>query len=217
MNTDKLTLEQLAPYFPYGIEVEYEGILNGDEIKAYYKAFEKEHGDDFFATNQDYYKPPEKIIGKKIGYIKEVGFFLEYTRYRIGKKGLQTHNNTDKFKPVLYPISCLTKEITHNGAIFNPMVELFTTVFGGCYDEDNVLIKFDSNAIKISTSIERLTYYIKEQCFKAESMGDDGETWHPPFNQYILFQKLAEWHINFNGIPEGLYIDADTFENNPYS
>lgn len=26
-------------------------------------------------------------------------------------------------------------------------------------------------------------------------------------NQYQLFQKLAEWHINFVGIPEGLYID----------
>lgn len=29
-------------------------------------------------------------------------------------------------------------------------------------------------------------------------------------NQWQLFQKLAEWHINFLNIPEGLYIDKST-------
>jgi hypothetical protein len=203
MNTDKLTIQDIAPYLPYGIEVEYEGILNGDEIKAYNKAFEKEHGDDFFATNQDYYKPPEKIIGKKIGYIKEVGFFLEYTRYRIGKKGLQTHNNTDKFKPILYPISCLTKEITHNGERFIPIVELAKIAFPDrCWEIDG------NGVAKAEYFDDPIQFWYSHM---AKGFCNNWKPYTP--NQFQLFQKLAEWHIDFMGLIEkGLAIDKSTLK-----
>lgn len=186
-NIERLTIKDIAPYLPYGLQVEYEGILNGKEIKSYDKEFEEEHGDDFFAKNQEYYRPPEKVIGKKIGYIKEVGFFLEYTRYRIGKKGLQTHYNTEKFKPILYPISCLTKTIQHGNESFVPMERLRKL---SCWHKEDMKW-FEIAMSAFSNSTEELEFRDLP---------------------YGVCEKLAEWHINFVGIPEGLYIDKNTLK-----
>jgi hypothetical protein len=100
------------------------------------------------------------------------------------------------------PLEQLTQEINISGLIFNPSIELFTMVFKGCYDENNTLIKSESNCVKISTSIERLRYYTKGKCFIADSIVEEGETWNLPFNQEDLFQKMYEWHFDI-GFPEG--------------
>lgn len=172
---EKLTIEQLAVYLPYGLK----GKITNNPLK-------------------DEIHKLSGILYDDLANLGEGGMF-GYCQRKF-----------DSFKPILYPISMLTKEITNGGRTFIPILELFEIVFGGCYDESNTLIKHVGNKIAISTSIEKLTYYVNEQCFISESMGEEGETWNPPFNQFQLFQKLAEWHINFIGIPEELYIDKST-------
>jgi hypothetical protein len=101
------------------------------------------------------------------------------------------HLNTIRI--VLRNISCLTKEITHDNRTFTPIVELL---------KNRINIAKPKNLTWIGDSIvyENLVLL---------------QTKHLYLN-FSEFQKLSEWKINFNGIPEHLYIDADTLENNPY-
>lgn len=108
---EKVELKHMQPYLPYKVKVQYEGILNGAEISEYKKKWKKDHEGDF-SISYDGYKEPDEVIGKKIGYIKEVYYYNIYTKYRIGVKsgGLQTHYGADRFKMILKPMSDLTKE-----------------------------------------------------------------------------------------------------------
>lgn len=107
----KLELKHIQPYLPYKIKVQYDGILNGKEISDYKKKWRQEHDDDFFLSDNGYNEPKE-IVGLKIGYIKQVGYYKNWTKYMIGVKnnGLQVHYGTDRFKMILKPMSDLTKE-----------------------------------------------------------------------------------------------------------
>jgi hypothetical protein len=89
-------------HFYLGCKVEYEGIINGKELKAEIEA--NKH--DIF-----YIPKVEKVIGKKIGFLRRIDQLADgRRRYRIGRKGLQTHYSTDKFKPLLRPLSSMTEE-----------------------------------------------------------------------------------------------------------
>ena len=59
----KLTKEILSAYLPYDVKVQYEGILNGNEISLYEKEFKKNHPNwlDLIGT----YKPPIPKYGVK--------------------------------------------------------------------------------------------------------------------------------------------------------
>ncbi len=120
-------------------------------------------------------------------------------------------------KPILYPLSSLTKPITHKGETFVPLIELFQKVDGGVYSESNVLIKKEANYYLISTSTAELRYYQKDKYFKYVKLGLEGEDFYPEFNQLELFEKFAEWMIDYNDlIPNNLAIDVNTLEINPY-
>lgn len=121
------------------------------------------------------------------------------------------------FKPILYPISCLTKTIQHEGREFIPIVELCkiqtslnlidcTFEFG----EDDLPLLPDIwvNAInEHGRVIACLIFNADNVCFR------DGMDNPQSFNQYQLFQKLAEWHIDFLGLIEkGLAIDKNTLK-----
>lgn len=118
--SEQLTIRELAPYLPYGLRVQYEGIINGKEISNYNKEWNKAH---LNPTDKDYqtYKLPAEVRGTKTGYLKVIEVYKKFVKYRIGDNGLQTHYGTERFKPLLRPLSQLTETIEHNGKRFIPM------------------------------------------------------------------------------------------------
>jgi hypothetical protein len=79
---DKLELKHLAPYLPYGLK-----ILRDGKVMAL-SALDKP-----YKTNDDYFVRGEtKVVN---------GTYRQTTSFRVGK------NDTDKFKPVLRPMSDL--------------------------------------------------------------------------------------------------------------
>lgn len=93
-------------------------------------------------------------------------------------------------KPILHPLSDLTKEIEHNGEKFVPM-EIFE---------------------KMCSKHELETEY--------SWMFDPSEVWEiGDFEEmaYKFIQKLFEWHFDIHGLIEkGLAIDVNTLSENPY-
>lgn len=159
---EKLTIQHIAPYLPYGLQVQIS-------------------------------KQPLR------GEIHKLAGILYDGLVRLGEGGMYGFPQRDfeSIKPILYPISCLTKNIQHEGREFCPLIELAKIAFG--YDDWEIE---DDYAIYGS-----LDFMYEDGSFTA----DRWEAVDVP-NQYQLFQKLAEWHINFVGIPEGLYIDKNTLK-----
>jgi len=93
-----LTIEHLAAYLPYNVKVSYTGILNGKEIGDFRKKYR--HLDLFESPKED---APVEVIGRKVGHIKIIERWNKSIKYRIGNKAswLQTHYNTNGFKPLL--------------------------------------------------------------------------------------------------------------------
>ena len=91
------------------------------------------------------------------------------------------------WKPILRPLSDLTKEIDHNGEKLVPLDKIGSMRKTGYpwdwYEEDSMLGSYDS--------INR--------CIKGATL--------------IQYQKLFEWHFDVFGlIPEGLAIDINTLK-----
>lgn len=144
---------------------------------------------------------------------------LEYISYvdMVGDELITFKNAPDvyfeeieNFKPHLYPISCLTKTIQHEEREFCPIVEL--AKLSSPYAETEITeVEFWEEDEEIVCNLikgTRVIYYIR---FKGGNFYTD-EEYNRFLDQYQLFQKLAEWHINFVGIPEGLYIDKNTLK-----
>jgi hypothetical protein len=90
----------------------------------------------------------------------------------------------DRIKPLLYPLEYLTKEIEVNGEKFVPR-------------EKEMLKKFE------------ISDYNGFNFF--DGFGGNENVYDLPF---FVIQKLAEWHIDFQGlIPAGLAIDINTIKN----
>ena len=86
-----------------GCEVDYEGIINGKELRD---EIREHRGDVFYNT-----RVIEKK-GVKIGVLKQIYFGVngKFRNCRIGRKGLQTHYDGDRFKLILRPLSDTTEE-----------------------------------------------------------------------------------------------------------
>ena len=96
-------------------------------------------------------------------------------------------------KPILRPMSDLTKEITHRGEKFVPMVEL-----GECANVEVEVADFEFKRDKV---IDVLFHNILS-----------GER-----SSIIIFDKLNEWMFDYRGlISAGLAIDVNTLPENPY-
>jgi hypothetical protein len=186
----ELTIEQILPYIPHQLEVQ---VL---DFKSDY-------------VGKEY----DKIIGihqwDKSGKMWSV--LLEG-----GAKP-----SVERVKPLLFPLSCMVEEIEHNGHKFVPIIELARLAIldpwkGGlevigvdyycddCGCEVSCWVKvwdfdweleFDKQGFRL-TRIQRL------------SATEVNETGDVPLNQQILWQKLAEWCIDFQGlIDKGLALN----------
>lgn len=93
-------------------------------------------------------------------------------------------------KPILHPLSDLTKEIEHNGEKFVP-IEYFEI------GEDDNGIEYDFGNIKTINLLESIS---KNNC------------WHDiHYMPFSLVQKLLEWHFDIHGLIEKrLAIDINT-------
>jgi len=75
----KLELKHLAPYLPYGIQVQYEGILNGKELGEWHRKYEAR---DIFDADKKLM--PEYKTGAKLGLVKKIETYLKHWRLRVG-------------------------------------------------------------------------------------------------------------------------------------
>lgn len=140
---DKLTIEDLAPYLPYGLKI---------DTKGYFY--------EFILT------PIELDVAS------------------FNEKG---------WKPILRPLSDLTKEIEHNRERFMPS-EWFEIG-----DEGNNSEEYDSGNIKLVKNI---------QWASLDSSGHDAR--RLPYGVVI---KLIEWHFDVFGLIEkGLAVDLNTIK-----
>lgn len=98
----------------------------------------------------------------------------------------------DKIKPILRPLSDLTKEIEHNGERFVPK-ELLREISGAFKPTDDIKNTF--NICIVDGTVTRFSAL----CVHV--------------NQLELFQKLFEWHFDVFGlIDKGLAIDINNLK-----
>ena len=156
---EKLTIEQIAPYFQYRPLVQYNGILNGKEISEWDKLYD--HLDLFEPHPVPF---PKTERGIKYGHIKRVEYWKNGYIFYIGKKarGLKKFYDVNEFKLCLRPLSDLSKHIKHNGNSFRPL-DVFYIEFGGGYSsissfQNDFLmnIKYSQNDTLSYTIIKKL-------------------------------------------------------------
>ena len=125
-------------------------------------------------------------------------------------------------KPLLRPMSDLTKEIKHNGERFVPIVELLKTALG--YEDEGIF--YTNNEIEL-TSIEDRNIDYEPPCYVVSykssldqnhslsyKKGDFTHIWRDGFsarglvleNQQRMRDQLAEWHFNYMNLDESLWI-----------
>jgi hypothetical protein len=116
----------------------------------------------------------------------------------IGWQGSEITTNfdcieMDSFKPLLRPLSDLTKPITHNGETFVPM-EWFEIG-----DDNNDSLEYDHGNIKLIRSLESLA-----------KNGFVNDVKYLPFG---VIEKLLEWHFDiFSFLSNNLAIDLNTIQ-----
>src|SRR5690606_10156458 len=107
----KIDFKSVA-HFYLGCEVEYEGILNGSELKA-----EKEaNKDDFF-----YVPKVQEVKGVKRGILRSIEVRQDgsLSRIKVGRRGLKSFWFEPNVKPILRPLSDMTEEeMNHVGMIW---------------------------------------------------------------------------------------------------
>jgi hypothetical protein len=121
----KLELKHIAPYLPYELKVQYKGIINTKELSDY-KKLEPKNVELFSSEYSKYWDNiPKQIEGLKISEIKQIKFFKKYITFHLGIR--HGHLKTcflGDIKPILRPLSDLTKEIEVNGEKFVPYKEI---------------------------------------------------------------------------------------------
>lgn len=125
----------------------------------------------------------------------------------------------DDVKPYLYSMDWLTKPITHKGESFVPIVELGKL----CgydklekYEEDAIITYGWCDYNGDDYSGYTFSWYEKDRCFAIWGDEIEGEPYYLTNTVLSVFDKLSEWHFDFNGLLDaGLAIPV-TNEFNPY-
>jgi hypothetical protein len=108
-------------------------------------------------------------------------------------------------KPTLHPLSSISKPIEANGKAFIPLHELLKLKYPNWYNEnkDNHYGRIDNDNTSAWFAL-MATYEIKV-LFSTQDVFT--------YPDYWIIEKLAEWHIDFQGlIPAGLAIDINTLK-----
>lgn len=131
----------------------------------------------------------------------------------VAKHGIELCN----YRPVLRPMSDLTKEITHRGEKFVPLVELAKIALRDAiakryYNDVDFVIKNDYVEIHGHYKF-RYTHRGSFEMCRTISDFDELTCLH----QCEIFDKLDAWMFDYRGlISAGLAIDVNTLPENPY-
>lgn len=159
----KLELKHLAGYLPYGLELQYVDCITSRKRRAILTGISK------IDIETTYKRKIKGCSGDLIGW--------------------EGNNNTEeiKVKPILRPLSNITKEIEVNGEKFVPIKNIFGS----------------------SLSMQGFNHYVNSFNNGFElTMTKGNKTFYADFIQY---QKLLEWHFDIYGLIEnGLAIDINT-------
>jgi hypothetical protein len=110
-------------------------------------------------------------------------------------------------KPILRPLSDLTKEIEHNGERFVPIIEL-NRMRGVTVEPSDYKELFDDREAYGCKWGFTYSFYFDKQTM---SFYDNQVAGVSP--QWDMFQKLIEWHFDvFNLIDQGLAVDINTLK-----
>lgn len=133
--------------------------------------------------------------------------------YSVFRGHLHNTFEISDVKPILHPLSDLTKEIEHNGEKFVPIVEL-AKISSMVDDINKYEISTNSRFLSIYFENNQIFSYSKKyRSFTYECFG----SLHMCPYQFQLFQKLIEWHFDIaNLIEKCEAIDVNTLEVNPY-
>jgi hypothetical protein len=130
---------------------------------------------------------PHGLILERISYKNER--FKELSGYDFLPDG-----ELDNVKPILYPLSSFTKEITIKGKTFIPKEEMEKAVR---LNTDVYELRFENKNFVLYDKIREF-YSINDNCL-------------------FYFDLLNKWHIDYRGlINKGLATDVNTLKNNPY-
>jgi hypothetical protein len=125
-------------------------------------------------------------------------------------------------RPILRPMSDLTKEITHRGETFVPMVEI-----GKLLGYDN-LKKYEIDGVVEYGFETRYADDAQGYIFGWHQASQSFGIWYdeidedlPSVERLVMnvcaFDKLSEWMFDYRGlIPVGLAVDVNTLSENPY-
>lgn len=103
---EKLELKHISPYLPYGLKVQYEGIINGSELSDFDKAF----NESLEKESKLLLDRPDEKIDFKIGKIRRIEFWDRWANIWVGNKRPK-RVLLNEIKPILRPLSDLCKEI----------------------------------------------------------------------------------------------------------
>lgn len=206
----KLEIKHLASYLPYGLNCQYEGIINGKELSAQRKEYKLDN-EPF--ENWRYFEPIEEIKGLKIAPLKNIRTYKKYWVASCGiyNTGQKNFYNGIGLKPILRPLSDLVKEIDVNGEKFTPMERLLdieTKHNWSCSDYLECESGQNEWWVKMKGKIPSyifgynsiMGFYLLNQFSEKEFVR----------NQIELFEKLYEWHFDVFGLIEkGLAISIN--------
>lgn len=153
--------------------------------------YKGEYGGVSTMRKLEYCRPYNKETDSFTDEIGVDGYFIQY------------------IKPLLLPISCLTEEIEHNGERFVPIIKI-AKMFGigdieRCEVDGEVQYGWESKGFDDSQGYSFA--YHKDGIFGVWPDCVDGEPLYT-YCSYSAIQKLAEWHIDFQGLlPAGLAVD----------
>lgn len=155
----------------------------------------------------DYFSTPHEIVS--IDLTDNTADFSNNCGY--------TNKSLGEVKPILRPMSDLTKEITHRGEKFVPLVELAKIALRDAiakryYNDVDFVIKNDYVEIHGHYKF-RYTHRGSFEMCRTISDFDELTCLH----QCEIFDKLNEWMFDYRGlISAGLAIDVNTLPENPY-
>lgn len=105
-------------------------------------------------------------------------------------------------KPILHPLSDLTKEIEHKGEKFVPMKVIWSLVYP----------KFKSRTFDFRITTDSIFFHSLYTGYDCHLYTKNIEK-----NYFWKVQKLIEWHFDVAGLIEkGEAIDVNTLSENPY-
>lgn len=154
---------------------------------------------------------------------KPLCFIDEFGEYR-----------SDIIKPILHPLSDLTKEIEHRGEKFVPIVELAkindkwlksTDVYSvecrnsDVYRDGKSEMRYECKSFQKTTNMGALSivFGYDDRLSRFYKYDETRKATHAVAYQLQLFQKLIEWHFDIAGLIEsGEAIDVNTLTENPY-